>query len=333
MVRTYKKYIAESKAMIYISIIVALAIRCVFFYYQSPETSHFDHGDGFLWDIVSPFFDNMFISYISSFVLSICISLYLTHINEKYNLIRKRTNLLFALSLLLLSSTPHFVVMNPQLIASLFFLASTDKLFGCYQSSTSPRIAFDFGFFFAIASLFAIDYLIFLPIFWIGLIIMNSFSFKAIFTSLIGIVLIYWIVLFYFIAQNNIEGLYDPFIKYFTLTEDYLPLQDYNFLDWGAFIFSSIIIMTMIFNNYMDNYKDKIRVRANITFVIVIFLFAFTAYALLPNKSHTCLQIALLSASFLVARFFALTESRWQVYLFYISVVFYVSYFIFIFSL
>lgn len=332
MIRAYQKYIAEGKLPIYFAILASIGLRILFYLYTDNEVSVCDFGDGFLWVLISSFFENnLLISYLSSFVFAVGISLLASFLNKKYTLIRKRSHLLFAITLLLLSSVPQFAIMNPQLIGGLFFLLAIDKVYASYQSQTSPRMAFDFGFYFAIASLFTPDILLFLPLFWVGLSVMRSFNIKAILSSLLGLVLIYWIVLFYFLSIDNLEGFYRPFL--ISVVWEHIPIMGYSFIEWGTLIFSTILMSIVVFNYYCDNYKDKMRVRANITFVVIVLLYSLLIYFLVPLTSDTCLLISLVSGSLVVAHFFALANKRWQVYLFYIVTSFYIAYCLFLYSI
>lgn len=335
MKKAYKKYIAEGKLPIYIAIICSVIIRLKFYYGASAQSLQSING-GYLWNLLEPYLHgSILLSSILNFIFAIGIALFVSHLNTRYSIIRKRTNLPFSITLILLSSSAQLITMSPHCIGIFFVLLAIDKLFSCYQqSNSSARIAFDFGFYFALGSLFSQDVLIYIPFFLIGLSFMRSFSFKAIFTSLLGTIFVYWLVLFYFLSKDNLEAFYAPFLHWAEIDiYNYFPFSDYNYIDFGALLFSIIIISIVVFSNYADNYKDKIRVRANISFINMIMIFSMAAYLFIPFKPVVCLMIAITTASVVISHFFALADKRWQVYLFYISLLSLLSYYFFIFSI
>lgn len=330
MGRLYKKYIAEGKAPLYVAIIGALIIR-ITFAVRSSNISVPNPNSGYLWNLIEPYINNHeVLSCILSFAFALGIAFFISHLNAKYTIIRERTNLPFAFSIILLSCHPQLLIMNPEYIGILFFLLAADKLFSCYQQNTSPRIAFDIGFYLALGSLFTPDILIYLPFFWIGFSFMRSFKFRTILTSLLGIIFIYWIALFYFLSQDDIQGFYAPFIKWAELNYDVLPFSDYTYIDFGALLFGVIVVLVIILCDYADNYRDKIRIRANINYLNLILIFSILFYLFIPFKPMIALTVVFVCASLIISHFFALSNKRWQNYFFYIILFSFVSYIFFL---
>jgi hypothetical protein len=328
----YKKYITESALPIYVAIIYSIFLRGRF-YLEALSSTVSEQKGGYLWNPVQLFLtDNpLLLSYIFSFIFTLAIALFISRLNTKYTIIRKRTHLPVSFAILLLSAHPQLAVLTPTHFGLLFFFMAVNKLFSSYQSGTSPRIAFDFGFYFACGSLFVPDILFYLLFFWMGLSFMRSFTFKSILTSLLGIVSIYWLTLFYFLSMKNIEEMYEPFLYWGQIENFRIPFTNFDYLDFGIIIFSIAILTIMIVNNYAENYKDKIRVRGNIAFLNTILIVSILLFLLLPFHSILFLAVGLASASLVLSHFFALTNKRWQMYLFYITIGSFLAYTIYIF--
>ncbi|NDW08595.1 hypothetical protein [Dysgonomonas sp. 520] len=333
MKNSYKQYVAEGTFPIYVAVIYSIILR-VRFYLTSVDEPVSKIEGGYLWNLLQPYItdNHLALSYGLSFACAIGIALMVSHLNSKYSIIRKRTHLPFSITLLLLSSHHLLAEITPYHFAAFFFLLTTDKLFSSYQSPNSARMAFDFGFYFACGSLFAPNILLFLPLYWIGLSFMRAFSFKAILTSLLGVVSIYWIALFFFLSKDNIEGMYTPFLTWTQIDWLVLPFVGFNYLDFGLILFSLVILVIIIINNYSESYKDKIRVRGIVSFLNMILIMSILAYLFIPTQPLVFLFVALVTASLVVSHYFALISMRWQMYLFYLTLVSFVSYTFFIFT-
>ncbi|MDH6353762.1 hypothetical protein M2132_000079 [Dysgonomonas sp. PH5-45] len=320
MLKSYKKYISEGRLVVTWATILAFVMRFASCFSSRFPTVKYDGG--YLWNPIEPIITSSgLLSFVLSFACAFGISFFLLHINTKHALIRTRTSLPFAFSILLLSSDSAFALFTPQYLAIFFFLLTLDKLLDAYQNPISARHSLYMGFYLALGSLFTPDVLMFLPLFWVGLLLMRSFRFKAILSSLLGIGLVYWIVIFYFVYTNNIDAFYAPFVKWTEIDFSNL-ISLYGNLFYYMYLGFAIITSTIILAyNYMNNFKDKIRIRACISFFNILLITSGILYLFLPINQVLTKMIFLLSLSMIAAHFFALTQKRWQIYFFYTVVI------------
>lgn len=329
MLRGYKKYVAESRSVVYISAILAFVIRWV--YLGISNNRELDsYTESFLWKYISPLFSNVYISSITAFVVSIGLALYMMWLNDKYAIIRVRTSLPFAFFVFFTACFPSLFEMNPFYISVFFVLLSIDILYGSYQKENVAEQSFRIAFLLALGSLFSFNLLFYVPVFWIGSAIVRSFKFKVILSSLLGLVMVYWIVGFivYFMELSN------PLTFYIDKWRNYsLPSFSYQLLSkWGFLGINALIATSVIIYYYANSYKDKIQIRTYVSFLIVLFYFSLLLSVVLLPCTDVSFMVMLVTLSFIFAHYFALIEQKGNIYFFITVILFYLMMYLYEFS-
>ena len=324
MLKQYQKNIAESRNIIYPATIIAVLLRVISLSF-TDEVPIF-HG-GILWNLIEPFFRDKYISFASSLLMVIAISLYVMHLNTKYVLIRVRTSLPYVFTMLLLSFSKDMAFMTPAYLSIILFLFSVDQLFDAYQLPLASWQSFRISFCLSLGSLLTPSLLIYIPMFWIGLSMMRSMSFKAFLASLLGILTIYWLALIYCLSLDDINSAYSGIeyawngLKEISVLE--MGLDDLLLLSVGV-----ITILIIIVDNFANSYKDKIRTRTNISFLNIVGFLSIAIYLFLALHLQVCLMVTLTVSGLSLSHFYALADKKWKVYsLIIISVIYLGIYF------
>ncbi|MFR9165580.1 MAG: hypothetical protein ACLVKO_04870 [Dysgonomonas sp.] len=319
MLKKYRKYIVENRATIYISTIVALIIR--FLLFESGNVPAIAES-GLIWNIVSPVLSVGYVSFFVSFVLSIGIAILISGLNDKFTIIRVKTYLPYVFFILLSSIVPSFVLATPSHISLFLVLLSVFALFNSYQEKEVAANSFRIGFLLALGSLFSFYSIVYLPLFWFGFYIMKSFSIKTIISSLLGVLAIYWLFSFYLLFRD--EFLY-------TLNSILEESKDIALLDIAQmkesvwFILSATVLFLSIVmvKNYINEFKNKIKVRCYISFLNVTVVFSLFLYVAFSFEANISLMVFLSMFAVIAANYFALIERKTEIIFFIFSSVLY----------
>lgn len=321
MIRQYKKHIAENRNLIYFSTLIALLLRWVSFGFVE-ETAVKVYDDSFLWAFISPLFSNVYVSAISAFLFSIVLSLYILRLNDKYALIRIRTALPYVFLIFLTSCMPSLLYMSPYYLVLLFVLFLVDVLYSSYRKEKVADVAFRIGFLLALGSMFSFDFLLYIPLFWLGFVIVRSFNYKAIFAFLLGMLMVYWIAAFGYIY---IHGFENPLGEWLNKWSNYSfpSINDRTIAYWVILVINTLIIAFIIIHYYVYSYKDKVQTRAYISFVNFLFVYSLLLSIVLLLNPGVSILMLLMASSFIYSHYFALIDQKGSVYFFICVILFF----------
>lgn len=317
--RFYKNNIAEGKGILVFSIVLAAVLRLVF--YLSIDNLVLPVSDGYLWKPLMPLFENPLISLIGSSVVVAGMAVLAAYINTVHVLIRRRSVLPPAFIILFFSCHPAFIVMSPAFLAVLFILYVIFIMFAIYNTGEKSVAAFRVAFMLSLGSMFAPILLIYIPLSWVALAIMRSFNFKSIFASLIGFFIIYFPAFSFYLFTDSLATFYKPFLS--VLQVDDFPFLEFNNILWGVLAFFVIVLGIIIGNNYINSYKDKIKIRAYLSLLSFTTATALLLFLFLNISPGVNLYISMGAGALLMAHFFALIESKGGTILFYIFMILY----------
>lgn len=296
-----------------------------FFFYGDKSSFYSDYPDaGCLWNLIAPLFEDRLVSMLSNLLAVIFIAGLVSFLNSTYVLIREKTALPEAFILLLLSCHPAFLFFSPYLLAMILVIGAAYHLFASYNAVRKPIVCSNIMFEVALASLFIPQILAFCLVFLVGFAMMRNFTFRALLASILTVVLVYVPVVFYYFASDNTQILV-AYLSYFggeNLSS--LPLLSFetsNWIIWG--LAAGYIILLSVFN-YINNYKDKILIRAYINFLGEITIFAIIFYAVLNINVQMNIYVSFFAGSLLLAHFQGLNRTRFALFFFLLSLVVYI---------
>ncbi|SHF63943.1 hypothetical protein [Dysgonomonas macrotermitis] len=327
IVKSFRRGMIENKNLIFISIILSCLLRLGFILLSADYVPQYA-GGGYLWDgVASILLSEKIVSAIVSLLFTIGLAFYLNQLNARYALIRTRTYIVPVVTMLIFSLHPAFVSMTPQYIGGLSVAMSGYILLSTYQDVKSSGKAYSIGFVLAVGSLFSFYTLMYLPLFILGLRMMRCLTFKSFVAIILGVLSIYWLAFFAFLAQGDLDGFAAPFRSLYPILNLSFNWSD---LDELYYLVPAILLSLLLFFNYQANsFHDKIQIRANMLFFYVCFGFSLLSYIFILYDSGLNLYITVMSGALLLSHFLSLAHEKWKVMLFYLLVLLCVAIYIY----
>ncbi len=307
----YKRFAAEGTGMLLVAVVFAATVRILFYLSHMDETAIFALEEkGCLWNATSFLFANPLISILSNVLCIAIVATLISQANAKHLFIRLPSVLPSAFVILLFSCHPSFLVMRAEYVSLIFITLALNQIFNAYQSIRKSISAFNVYIFIILGSLFVPELLFYIPIAWIGLIIVQSFDIKAFLASFVTFVFIYFPVFSYYFFTDNIQAFYSLFTP-LTQVWNEITILDFSYINYIILAVGALLLVIISVHYSMNSYKDKIRIRIFFSSVITLAILSTILYiATNTGMSTMPLYTLLLSASLIVAHFFALNASQ-----------------------
>lgn len=315
--RNFRTYLVESRFVSIIMSVVIVGMRFLLFINKGiPATS--GYKTNFMWGHVEPYLEaNPFVSFALSTLFIFLISILISELNIRYGIIRLRTSMPFYISLLLLSIHPLFLRMTPDLIALFFVLWSLYPLFSTYQFQRSHKYAFQFGALLAIGSIFQIYTLLYLPIWLFALKALDRITFRSLFSTLFGVLIVFWILFSMFVFSDNISGFGEPFAYLFKVYDfSYTPA--FSVPQWGFLGTFLLVVIIYLVLDSQQIVRERSFTKKVLMFNLVVIV--FTLLMQIVYFSHTLffLYSGLAFLSMAISHYYTDVERRLQVYSYFI---------------
>lgn len=255
-------------------------------------------------------------------------ALLLLWINNTYTIVRAHSSLPLLFFLLL-------ECVNPELTAELrignilvpVLLVSLALLYNTYQNPHPQNQSFTFALLISAGSLLWSPFILFLPLFWVGLYLTRALNWKSFFASLIGVVTILW--LFYgghfiwdypllFNETYNISGSIHPAHK------------EGEFFQLLYFLPTIIIGFVAGLSSLYRHYSDKISTRVYNEFINVLSVCIALFIGLNISEIHNVLPFLNACVAIQAAHLFNNITSKAMVYLFYAILFIYLLFYLWI---
>jgi hypothetical protein len=314
-VRNFKYTILGGRFSGFVAAIAVIVMRVLMFLNGDIPQNEFSDSS-FVWKFLAPFFSDPRVSFGASTLSIFIIAAIISHLNRRFTLIRGRTVLPFAVPLFLFSLHPYFLAMTPDFVAVFFLLWALFPLLNSYHRSNPRVFSFQSAVLIGIAGVFQIYALLLLPLWWWGERMVRGFKFKSFVASLIGVGLVYWLVFALFVFWGRIEeftALFD-FIARISITQFF----EFSVVQW---VFSGIIVVLLLAFVVMVNRKssrDKVLTQILLGFLSFMVICTLVLQVLYRSNTLFWFTFALALLSFLIAYYYSLVESKWQVYSFYL---------------
>ena len=200
--RIYKSNFVESRLISVVVSILVIASRFLMFW-RNGLREYSSAGDSFVWDYMAPYFSQSpLIAFVLNTGIVFIIAFLLSELNVRFGIIRSRTAMPFYLPLVIFSVHPLFLQLTPALVAVIFILWAMFPLLVSYQQYRKSSVnAFQFSVLIAVAGLFYVPALALIVIWWFGLSAIGNFSLRAFFSSLFGVILVYWIMFAFYVCR------------------------------------------------------------------------------------------------------------------------------------
>ena len=196
-------------------------------------------------------------------------------------------------------------------IVTVGLVASLLTLFTTYQNREAAGWIYYTFLILGVASVANIHFLVFIPIYWIMMIFINSLSLRTFIASLFGLLTPYWIwiaVVLFFYKDNltPFTSLFQPLteVSFFNAYGS-IPLSHYL-----TYAFLVILAFTGIIHFLRKSYNDKIRTRQFYYSIIFFNIVVLVLLALFPQYYDLLFRPAIILTSPLIGHFIALTRTK-----------------------
>ncbi len=240
-------------------------------------------------------------------------------LNNSNSLIRIRTQLVSSIFLILTAACP---ILFDSISSSVIVLCLVIMFFFLFRTYQNPDDAWEMYYsflFLSIASLMDVHILLLVPFIWLlCLIHLQSLGWRTWAASLLALLTPYWICSPWYIFQGDWQIGSRHFEPLFTIH----PLFDYSHLSLNETCYLILVIILTIISiiDFLRRgYQDRIRIRQILSIFYTIFFLTTIFLLFRPDLHKLLLPIITVSASPLIAHFFALTHSKVTNFLFIVA--------------
>ncbi len=323
MVDFYRKYIAEGAFVAVFALIFTLFLRGWLFVDLPTTANSFTEANGFLWSkligILHLSNDNLLIL---NYCLTIVLSLLIAYTSWHFALIREKTYLPFAFSLILFNSHPNFFLFTSASLATLLFFLAISLMFDLYQHPSPQWQLFQISSILAIASLFFVGILPYTIIFFMGLVFLRIFNLRNILALLFGFAFVYWTTLIVCIPMGYTQDFLASFKELNNI--NFLPLLQFQSADWIVFGVFSVLFILVFADTKLSSHRDKIKTRSQLDFLFFVSFVSFLSYFLMSWDVRFTQLVTLGAFVIPLSHFFALNYNKAKIIFFYVLLLAYV---------
>lgn len=248
------------------------------------------------------------VNQIVSFILHLVIGYFLITLNNAFGIIRVRASIQTAVYLLLVASCPAIHFLYPGDAAAVALLLSIFFLFASYQHPHATQSLFESFILLGVGSLAFPQLIYFVPVLWMGAFTFQSLTFKSFLASILGLCLPYWLFFGYTFYTNQMEMFYKPFQEMINFhTPQFSVLRPWEI---ATVFYCLVLYIVSAVYVFMNSYRDKIRTRMYLRFLILISFCLFVFIFLQPAHCMDLLSLLFVCVSILIGHMFALSDTK-----------------------
>ncbi|MDD2298327.1 MAG: hypothetical protein PHQ67_05190 [Fermentimonas sp.] len=328
VVKSFRENFVEGRFVIVLTTLFVIGMRVVL-YLKSGLPEIKITNDNFLWEPVKHLFEDPLVSFIASSLSVIIISWLLLTINNRYSIIRSRSNLPFTAPLFFLSLHPYSLAMTGNYIAIIFILFSLIPLLESYQKPNSYLYSFRSSILIAVASLFQVYAIVLIPLWWRGEKSMRGPQLHSFIASLFGVFLVYVSLFSVYFVLDDIESFLLPLSNFISFSIPEIP--DYTIFEWAAVVFIAVFIVANIILSVNEYARDKVVTLNLMRFTVYLIVFLILLQIVYWRETYFFIILSVTLVSVLCSYFYSKTTSKKHIYLAYsmmfLLMIFYLSHF------
>ncbi|MDR1678213.1 MAG: DUF6427 family protein [Prevotellaceae bacterium] len=256
-------------------------------------------------------------SHILGLIFTLFIGFFLVEFNERFSFIRRRSVLPLFIFVLLMACNVNAHEFSFGQLSCIFMLAALWQLFSIYQERNPVKQSFNIGFFLSIGSFFAIAMSFFLPVFWLGMARMNSFSLRGFLASIMGFVSPLAIFFGIVYLQSDTAYYISAFVEQLQKEVNLFGHGLFFLVFLGSIAFCSLVAIVNMLNNA---FSDRIKVSRILGFLASCFIFSMLIMLFFFDENVSVFSIVAIFSSFLLSHYFSLRESLFTQILFWLLV-------------
>lgn len=326
VVKSFRENFVEGRFVILLNTLLVIGMR-ILLYKNCGLPEIYNTNDNYLWKPVAHLFEDPLISLSASTISVIIISWILFSINNRYSLIRSRSNLPYTVPLFLLSLHPYLLVMTGNYIAIIIILIALTPLLESYQKPDSYLYSFRSSILIAVSSLFQIYALILIPLWWRGEKSMRGPQLNSFLASLFGVLLVYVTMFSFYFVSDNIADFLQPMHYFIAFSIPDIP--DYSIFEWVAIFIVAVIFIINIILSAKEYVRDKVLTLSLMRFIVYMVVVLLLLQILFWKETLFYIILAVALLSFLSSYLYSKTTSKTNIYLAYsmlfLLILFYLS--------
>ncbi len=315
MAQTYRKfriYLVESRFTPFGFALIAILLRLVMFLLIGIEQQ--PHPSSFVWHLIAPLVSNHWVSLIASTASIFLIAFTVSQLNLRFSLIRFRTGLPFSILVLFLSIHPAFLPMSPNFISAFLVLLSLFPLLQSYQHHSPRNFAFKSGILIAMAVIFQIYTIAFLPFWLYGTISMHGYRTKSFIALIIGAILVLWNVAGFYFIFDNLASFIEPFTYLKNIIQ---TTPTFSLTQWISIALLILISGVYMVLDYQFFRRERVLTQKTFAFINLIIVCSFMLHFIYLNQTNSFMFLIVILMSFIVAHYYSHIQSNCQVYSFF----------------
>lgn len=326
VVKSFRENFVEGRFVILLNTLLVIGMR-ILLYKNCGLPEIYNTDDNYLWKPVAHLFEDPLISLSASTISVIIISWILFSINNRYSLIRSRSNLPYTVPLFLLSLHPYLLVMTGNYIAIIIILIALTPLLESYQKPDSYLYSFRSSILIAVSSLFQIYALILIPLWWRGEKSMRGPQLNSFLASLFGVLLVYVTMFSFYFGSDNIADFLQPMHYFIAFSIPDIP--DYSIFEWVAIFIVAVIFIINIILSAKEYVRDKVLTLSLMRFIVYMVVVLLLLQILFWKETLFYLILSVTLLSFLSSYLYSKTTSKTDIYIAYsllfLLILFYLS--------
>lgn len=326
VVKSFRENFVEGRFVILLNTLLVIGMR-ILLYKNCGLPEIYNTDDNYLWKPVAHLFEDPLISLSASTISVIIISWILFSINNRYSLIRSRSNLPYTVPLFLLSLHPYLLVMTGNYIAIIIILIALTPLLESYQKPDSYLYSFRSSILIAVSSLFQIYALILIPLWWRGEKSMRGPQLNSFLASLFGALLVYVTMFSFYFVSDNIADFLQPMHYFIAFSIPDIP--DYSIFEWVAIFIVAVIFIINIILSAKEYVRDKVLTLSLMRFIVYMVVVLLLLQILFWKETLFYLILSVTLLSFLSSYLYSKTTSKTDIYIAYsllfLLILFYLS--------
>jgi hypothetical protein len=318
IVEKFKTQFVEARFTSLLVSIGVLVMRWLLFHFRGIPEYNFPNT-GFVWQYFAPYFANPETSFVVGTIFVFLIAILIAHLNNRFSLIRTRTNLPFIVPLFLFSLHPYFLAMSADYVAIMLLLIALSSLFSSYQQPDTQLFSFRSAILIGVAGLFQIYALILLPVWWRGEVSMRGVQVKSFFTSIFGVLLVYLSVFSIYFLYGNVEEFVAPFLNFNRISVHEIPY--FTPAKWIGVAFVFVLFGLYMLLSLNISSRVKVLTLSATKFVIWVIALFLILQVIYWNETMFFMSMSIAFASYLVAFYHSIAISKAHVYCAYIVMI------------
>jgi hypothetical protein len=236
------------------------------------------------------------------------IGMYLTSFNSRYVILKDRTLFPAFFFIIIVSSIPSLQRLHPALLSMIFFIPALEKLLSSYKTERLSYNYFEASFFIGAGSLLYFNFIYFIILVWVALLILRPVIWREWVFSIMGVMAPwFFFAVAYFLLNDSLLPVVDLFVMNFTSADS----GNFIFIP-EVFFFSFLLLLIIIASKYVVNSMPTMKILTRKIFVLFFWVWLLTVvmYSVIETANIELIIPATIPVSFLLSHFILSLKSK-----------------------